>query len=70
MLNVNYGSGYRQSFLSVLRTHFVRISAVFHEAYGYRPNGAVPPETVGPVFTVTTRYVALARHEEENGGFF
>ena len=45
--------------------HFVRISAHLHKAYGYGPNGAVPPETMGGSVAVTTRYVALVRHEEE-----
>ena len=63
MLNVKYG--HRRSLLSVLCVHFVRISARFHKAYGYGPNGAVPPETVGGSVAVTTRYVARVRHEEE-----
>ena len=63
MLNVKYG--YRRSLLSVLCVHFVCISARFHKAYGYGPNGAVPPETMGGSVAVTTGYVALVRHEEE-----
>ena len=51
----------------MLCVHFVRISARFHKAYRYGPNGAVPPETMGGggSVAVTTRYVALVRHKEE-----
>ena len=53
MLNVKYGSGYGQSSLSVLSVLFVRISARILEAYGYGPDGAVPPETVGAVLLLS-----------------
>ena len=49
----------------MLCVHFVRISARFHKAYGYGPNPAVPPQTMGGSVAVTTPYVALVRHEEE-----
>ena len=41
------------------------VSARFHKAHAYGPNGAVPPETMGGSVAVTTQYVALVRHEEE-----
>ena len=61
MLNVKYGSRYGRSLLSVLRVHFVRISARFHKAYRYGPNRAVPPESMGGSVAVTARYVALVQ---------
>ena len=67
-----YGSGSGRSLLSVLCVHFLRISALFHKAYGYGPNGAVPLETMGRqcFCHYSIRSSSETQRRNNNGGTF